>query len=159
MSKKPVWYIEERAEVLALVHLTRRDDLLATKQPHADSRINYIVEIIKEKRPTRRIFGVRVKARISPASKNLVSNLKALKIEYEPWMEELPFPLCLFFFTMENDEGFYIWLLEPSITEDGKPKLRLNKTGEFRKLDREALDTIVSQVNQWYDTLLQALAA
>ncbi len=73
-------------------------------------------------------------------------------------MEELPFPLCLFAFTMENDEGFYQWIVEP-IVIDGSPKLRLNRAKELSKLDKAALDRIVVQINQWYDVLLKALAA
>jgi hypothetical protein len=73
-------------------------------------------------------------------------------------MEEIPLPLCLFAFTMENDEGFYQWVVEPIITKDG-PKLHLSTDAALSRLDNTALDRIVDQVNHWYDVLLKALAA
>ena len=65
MIRAQPWYIGERAEALARVYLTRRPDLLV-KQEEADYGVDYIVEITKNNRPTRRIFGVLVKARIAP---------------------------------------------------------------------------------------------
>jgi hypothetical protein len=157
MTRAQPWYIGERAEALARVYLTRRPDLLV-KQEEADYGVDYIVEITKNKRPTRRMFGVLVKARIAPIIAGTGDSLAAFHFMPEKWMEEIPFPLCLFGFTMENDEGFYQWVVEPSVTDDG-PKLHLNTGKELSRLDNAALDRIITQVNHWYDVLLKALAA
>lgn len=157
MSHTQPWYIGERAEALAQVYLTRRSDLRA-KQEDADYGVDYIVEITKNNQPTRRVFGVQVKAQIPPIKGGVLESLRPVPSTSENRVEELPFPLCLFVFTMENDEGFYQWVLEPVISDDG-PKLRPNKTKILSKLDNAALERIVAQVNQWYDTLLKTLAA
>ena len=157
MARTQPWYIGERAEALALVYLTRRPDLLV-KHEDADYGVDYLVEITKNNRPTRRMFGVQVKARIAPITESAVGDREPFHFVSEKWMEELPFPLCLFVFTMENDEGFYRWAVEPVITDTG-PKLRLNAGKELSRLDSAALDRIVAQVDQWYDVLLKALAA
>ena len=157
MIRAQPWYIGERAEALARVYLTRRPDLLV-KQEEADYGVDYIVEITKNNRPTRRIFGVLVKARIAPITVSAGDSLAAFHFMPEKWMVEIPFPLCLFAFTMENDEGFYQWVVEPIVTDDGA-KLRQNIGKELSQLDNAALDRIVAQVNHWYDVLLKALAA
>src|SRR5262245_50523456 len=145
MTRAQPWYIGERAEALARVYLTRRPDLLV-KPEEADDGVDYIVEITKNNRPTRRVFGVLVKARIAPMTAE--ESLAAFHFMPEKWMEEIPFPLCLFAFTMKNDEGFYQWVAEP-IVIDNDPKLRLNTGKELSRLDNAALDGIVTQVNHW----------
>ena len=150
-------YVSERAEALARVYLTRRPDLLV-KQEDADYGVDYIVDITKNNRPARRVFGVLVKARVAPLTAGTGDSLTAFRFVPENWMAEIPFPLCMFAFTMENDEGFYQSVLEPIVTGDS-PKLHLNIKTELRRLDNTALDHIVDQVNQWYDSLLKALAA
>jgi len=157
MTRTQPWYIGERAEALARVYLTRRSDLLV-KQENADYGVDYIVEITKNNRPTRRVFGVQVKARVAPITAGAKDSLTAFRFAPEIWMAEIPFPLCLFAFTMENDEGFYQWVVEPIVTVDG-PKLHLNTDTELSRLDNAALDRIVEQVNSWYDVLLKSLAA
>ncbi len=42
MSQK-LWYLDRRAEYLATIHLSRRDDLVITKQPSAE---NYGFDIL-----------------------------------------------------------------------------------------------------------------
>lgn len=157
MTRAQPWYIGERAEALARVYLTRRPDLLV-KPEHKDYGVDYIVEIMKNSRPTRRAFGVQVKARVAPIVVGAESSRTTFRFVPDSWMAEIPFPLCLFVFTMENDEGFYQWVVDPIITTDG-PKLHLNVHTELRRLDDTALDHIVEQVNSWYDVLLKSLAA
>ncbi|MCB9077447.1 MAG: hypothetical protein H6631_07640 [Anaerolineaceae bacterium] len=82
-----------------------------------------------------------------------------LNISEPPVPEDIPFPLCLFAFAMENDEGYYRWLKEPQFSSDGQPKLALNKVSEFKKLTKAELNHIVSQVNLWYEKKSHQLAA
>jgi hypothetical protein len=107
----------------------------------------------KATRATRRVFAVQTKARIEP-----IKSLRSLDLRYDEW-RETPFPLCLFFFTMKNDQAFYSWITEPIIANDNRPKLHLNTEGNLIELDSRALDSIVDQVNRWYDALFRELAA
>jgi hypothetical protein len=76
-------------------------------------------------------------------------------------------PFCIFLFFMSTDEGFFAWINEPVIREDGKKELlhrlsdsivemKKNKkhhvttTWVLEPLNDDALDTIVNQVNYWY---------
>ncbi|MDF2386496.1 DUF4365 domain-containing protein [Nostoc ellipsosporum NOK] len=65
--------------------------------------------------------------------------------------EDLPFPVCLFLFILENDQGYYKWILEPKINEQNHVSLHLNKNDELKKLDNQEIANIISLVNKWYD--------
>lgn len=151
MSKAAPWYLAQRAEALALVYLTRRDDLIVRQQTQGDTGIDYIIEIVSDGRSTGRIFGLQLKARTTALQGSALH--KSIGITYEQWMVELPFPLCLFVFIMETNEGYYKWLSEPVVTDDQKPKLRLNAQGSLEKLSDDQLEHIVNRVNKWYDAL------
>lgn len=66
-------------------------------------------------------------------------------------LAELPFPVCLFFFTLDNDQGYYQWVVEPVIAGKNISKLVLTRTNIFRKLDDKEINDIISTVNNWYD--------
>ena len=61
------------------------------------------------------------------------------------------FPICLFFFTLDNDNGYYKWISEPILDNENSNKLKFNRSPEFRKLTKEAINDIVSLINQWYE--------
>lgn len=153
MENTPVWYIEQRAEQLAFIYLSRRDDLVIKEQSD-DYGIDFLVSIVEAGKYTGRIFGIQVKAKLSLVPTHEGTSLKdsfKLDINEPPIPEDIPFPLCLFAFAMENDGGYYRWLKEPRLNSAGKSELVLNKTNEFKKLTNEELNNIVSQVNLWYE--------
>lgn len=161
MENTQAWYITERAEQLAFIYLSRRDDLVITKQ-NDDYGIDFLVSIVEAGKYTGRVFGVQIKAGLSlePTQENISSKDRfMLNISEPPVPEDIPFPLCLFAFAMENDEGYYRWLKEPQFSSDGQPKLALNKVSEFKKLTKAELNHIVSQVNLWYEKKSHQLAA
>jgi hypothetical protein len=51
---------------------------------------------------------------------------------------------------MENDRGFYSWVVEPLVTDQG-PLLEPHATASFAELDTNAVNDIVASVNAWYD--------
>lgn len=157
MNKNTPWYIEQRADALALVYLTRRDDLVVRQTTHHDMGVDYMIEIVKDAHPTGRIFGLQLKAYLTEGQGNILQ--KKIGVMYEQWMEELPFPLCLFLFIMESNEGHYMWLSEPIVKGDHQPKLQINKQGVLERLDNDALERIVSSVNTWYDALKVSLTS
>jgi hypothetical protein len=64
---------------------------------------------------------------------------------------ELPFPVCLFYFTMADDRGYYRWLLEPDTSERDYAYLKQRTNKEFKKLTDNEINKMVSQVNSWYE--------
>ncbi len=110
------WYVGKRAEQLAVLYLSRRNDIEITARPYADYGPDFLVSICKENEYTGRIFGIQLKARVSlqPVCKADKNEIK-LDIGTIPVPEDIPFPLCLFVFAMENDDGYYRWIKKPVI--------------------------------------------
>ena len=159
MSQENVWYLEKRAAQLAFVYLSRRNDLIVTEQsPSVDYGIDYLVSLAKDGEYTGRFFGVEVKARKSKshirrsASGEGEAHINIKEI-YIP--RDIPFPVCLFVFIMETDEGYFKWLKKPVYGEQSYPQLLLDNSKLFRKLENEVLDDIVADVNKWYDSRLK----
>ena len=159
MSQENVWYLGERAMQLAFVYLSRRSDLIVTEQSSsADGGIDYLVSLAKDGEYTGRMFGVQVKAQKSKSHIHRSPSGEGgahinIKEVYVP--RDIPFPICLFVFVMETDDGYFKWLKKPVCGEQSHPRLVLDKGGSFRRLENEVLDDIVGDVDRWYDCKLK----
>lgn len=147
MSAPQPWYLTKRAEALAIVHLTRRDDLRVERNVFAHGP-ELLVSIVRDGEMTGRQFGVALKARVSGARPPRVDK-PSLQRERERY-RDVPFPVCLFLFFMEDDSGYHRWMVEPSV-HDGEPRLERGSRLGFEALTDAALGRIVDDVNAWYD--------
>jgi hypothetical protein len=149
------WYVEQRLRSLATIVLTRREDLAVTEaEADQDEGIDLIVTIRTRKEAALRKFGVILKGVADEVTREranaiLKPALQALVVR------AFPYPVCLFFFRMANDEGFYTWVAEPAVTDEGFPVLRPHAEAACTDLDTSALHQIVRQVMAWYDAFLQ----
>jgi hypothetical protein len=150
-TKKAEWFIVERVHALAVMHLTRRRDLLIRDEPREHEDLPAMsVDIIDSKKQGRRRFEVYLegtKAAIDEAHSNRL--LGPRFHQFNPH-NPVAHPICLFFFSMEHDQGYFTWVKEPVIV-DGNARLRVQHEPHCTKLDRKILDRIVQQVNDWYD--------
>ena len=152
-EQKLEWYLGERVKALAIMHLTRRNDLLIkaeVREPEVNEDL--LVEIVSPQNAGWRRFGVslrgtKVPVTLDRADQYLTTSLRRLREH-----GEFPYPSCLFYFTMDDNQGYFTWIAEP-IVDDEIPKLRLHEDARCSRLDRDALDRIVSRVNDWYDAL------
>src|SRR5215207_1319589 len=147
MSAPQPWYLTKRAEALAVVHLTRRDDLRVERNVF-DHGPELLVSIIRDGVLTGRQFGVALKARVSGARPPRMDkpSLHRARERYR----DVPFPVCLFLFFMEDDAGFFRWIVEPEV-HAGEARLERDTQLSFDPLTDAALGRIVDGVNAWYD--------
>ncbi|MDZ8259696.1 DUF4365 domain-containing protein [Nostoc sp. ChiQUE01b] len=153
METTAPWYIGKRAESLAIVYLTRRDDLVIS-QPTPNQGLDFLITITKDGVFTGRLFGIEVKA--TDYTSNLSKHNDIFKLDKERLnrlekFKDLPFPGCLFFFILENDQGYYKWILEPRINGQKQVSLHFNGNDELKKLDDKEIANIILNVNSWYD--------
>ncbi|MCL6750089.1 DUF4365 domain-containing protein [Nostoc sp. CCCryo 231-06] len=153
MKTTAPWYIGRRAESLAVVYLTRRDDLIIS-QPTPNQGLDFLITITKDGVYTGRLFGIEVKA--TDSTSNLKKHNDILKLDKNRLsrlenFKDLPFPVCLFFFILENDQGYYKWILEPKIDGEKQVKLHFNEDDELKNLDDKEIANIISSINSWYD--------
>jgi len=154
MATKEAWYIGQRSEALAIMYLTRRDDLIISRQKEEERGLDFLVTLLKDGGYSGRLFGVQVKATVSTPKLVQRDDIIEIKSALKPLqsLAELPFPVCLFFFTLENDQGYYKWILEPVIEGQSNSQLFFNKSNEFKNLSDEEIDKIISAVNNWYES-------
>jgi len=150
-------FVEKRAHALAMMLLSRREDLLIEEVVQADIGLDYIVRFHTEGKEGLREFGIQLKGRWAAVTKEradkvLRSSMQQMK-RYGPSLR----PVCLFFFTMENDGAWYTWVAEPIEWEDRKPMLRSYDEADCRELDRRALKDIIDRVDRWYDAIFPSL--
>jgi len=128
--------------------LTRRTDLEVVEQ-NSNSHLDFLVRIVKDDFPSTRLFGIAVKGTTSivttdGANQLLDAGFQGLRAQ------EFSYPVCLFLFTMKDNEGTYSWLVEP-VVEDDMPLLNVHSRADCRVLTASAVDTIVGQIDHWYE--------
>ncbi len=154
------WFLVERSRALAGMYLTRRDDLKLTEPGEAAKHgISILVHLEKPPSRSLRPFGVALGASVSPTTLPRLN--KALQPRMEAFLQsgDYPYPVCLFYFTMQDNGSYVTWVVEPTVTENGQPQLIKHKQAHCKPLDREAFDAIVAQVHRWYDAFYANLTA
>ena len=154
-EEKQKWFVAERARALAMIHLTRRDDLTVMK---SDLGLEFIVAVAKEGGgPSLRQFGVALRGTKSPATVARLDKVLRPAMQSFRGVGAFPYPVCLFHFTMDDDKGFYTWVAEPAVA-GGEARLLMHQAAHCRTLDRAALDEIVGRVDRWYDAFFGRIA-
>jgi len=151
-------FLADRARALATVLLTRRDDLTIDEAP-GDAGLDFLVHVRRDGKPVRPMFGVLLRAAVAPATVEQANKILTPTVASFQRLGRFTYPVCLFFFTMREDQAFFAWLAEPILGEDGSPRLHPPKQADCRELDNDGLDAIVDRVLAWYDALEAELIA
>jgi hypothetical protein len=151
------WFIGERSKALALMHLTRRKDLFVMT-PGGDVGLEFIVSIAKEDgERSLRQFGVLLRGTKSPVKEEELNETLRPTLQSLQRLGQFPDPVCLLYFTMDDDQGYVTWVAEPKVV-DNTPRLLMHGDAHCRKLNRALLDEIVSLVDRWYDAFFARIA-
>ncbi|MCP4698542.1 MAG: DUF4365 domain-containing protein [Gammaproteobacteria bacterium] len=154
IAKKTLWYIGQRAEQLAFVYLSRRDDLIIANGSDSHG-LDLIVNITGNGKFTGRMFGVQLKA--YKTLEDVISERKKDCIEVKPGLKkarilkDIPFPMVMFLFGMDNDEGYYHWVNQKSLHEMINRNPESSCQTSFKKITNQNINCLVREINQWYD--------
>src|SRR5947208_988531 len=107
MSKnEQEWFIAERSKALALMHLTRRKDLAVTNAGR-DVGLEFIVSIAKpEGEKSLRQLGVFLRGSKSLVTEEQLNQVLRPTIQSLEQIGQFPYPVCLLYFTMDDDQGY-----------------------------------------------------
>ena len=152
-------FVAERAESLAIIHLTRRPDLIVRREIRAVDRVmDLLVEIAEPgASPGWKKFGVylqgtKTPVTVSDANRKLTFSLRRFFNDHG----EPAIPFCLFYFTMEDNQGYFTWVAEPMVDE-GRSRLKYHREkANCVLLDDGALDRIVEAVDAYYVAFYQS---
>ncbi len=154
MSNQTDILVAERSRAPAMILLTSRDDLRVVEPKPVDAGIHFLVEIDKSPQAALRTFGVVWKARIPPATDAQANQALQPILQNLAIVCEYTFPVCLFYFTMQDDKARYTWVAEPVVGSDGRPDLVIHRDARCSPLDSDAINGIVGRVEEWYNARL-----
>jgi hypothetical protein len=151
------FFVADRARALAQVLLTRREDLFV-RETKKESGLDYTVEIRKPGERGPRVFGIYMRATMSPVTTEQANNqLKPSMGTFQSGPSS--FPVCVFYFTVKDDKGYFAWVFEPVVESLGSPKLKPHTDAQCRELNDKTLDEAIGIMNKWYDEVLALLTA
>ncbi len=142
--------VAARARALAIVYLTRRPDV----DVHEETKevgLDLIAFIKPGGKSGIRQFGVQIKGGWEGVTAAQAKQTLRPSMQRIQRSGPFPFPVLFFYFTMEDNQGWYTWVSEPAISPDGGVELRVQKEAFCQPLDDHAVDEIMARVNGWYD--------
>jgi hypothetical protein len=149
-------FLAEWLRARAVVILTRRDDL-TIRETKANTGLDLHVYIDREDKPMRLMFGILLHAVPSPI-RGSVNRLLAPTMQQFRGMKKFTYPVCLFFFTMREEQTFFAWLAEPVVIK-GAPKLIHHGKAHGIQFTNELLNQVIEQIVAWYDAVEAVLIA
>jgi hypothetical protein len=147
----------ERVRALATIVLTRRGDL-SVVETKKDTDLDFHVYIDREDKPMRLMFGVLLRGVPSPVTIDHANKILGPTMGQFQGMRKFTYPVCLFFFTMREEQAFFSWLAEP-VVNGSMPKLVHRDTANCVELTNERLDQAVDAIVAWYDSVEAVLIA
>ncbi|GEM_PF-641860 len=141
---------------LTMMLLTRRADLLI-EEVKDDIGLDYIVRFQTAGKKGLRELGIELRAVGSAVTKKYADKALRPAVQQMKRYGRFLFPVCLFFFTMQDEGAWYTWVTEPVVSENGKPTLQSCDQPDCRQLDDAALDQILERVDLWYDAAFPSL--
>jgi hypothetical protein len=144
-------YIADQIRALATIILTRRGDLnlVETKR---DTGLDFHVSIEREDKPMRLTLGIMLRGVVAPVAVEQANKILKPTMGQFRGMRKFTYPVCLFFFTLREEQAFFSWLAEPVVTS-GAPKLIHHEKAACVPLTNELLSQVVEQVVAWYDAV------
>jgi hypothetical protein len=142
---------QERAMKLAIVYLTRLDNVRVMQWSHGGGHTPDLVVALRENEVhTGHYFGV--VPRPLPTGITFDSLPRSLgRIDSQldhPLYREGDFPVCLFLFSMEDDQGYWRWMQKPIETPPG---LTFAQEKAWTPLNNTTLNSLLLSVKQWYE--------
>lgn len=150
-------YTEQRAHLLARLVLTRRKDLRVYSLNEAeDVGIDMIVHIAKEipGLPANPYFGVQIKGTSSSleneAAASRIGQQAARAVQARAFILA---PIVLLVFSMEEDRGYWGWVMEPSVDGPQSPSLTRTDRMEMQRITKQSTESLVECVTAWFEAM------
>jgi hypothetical protein len=142
MTREDEAFMADRAEALAVVALTRRDDIHLCRGPRW-SGYDISAELLSDGVPTGRVFAVQVVPTESELTKAQVQRLLRKETTRTSGKHQIDLPFMTLLADVVRDDVRFLW--QPTAETGGN-----TQHIEARKLDAHALDEVVESVQEWY---------
>ena len=150
-------FIGSQVQSRANVILTRRDDLQVV-ETKKQTGLDMHVYVDREDKPMRLVFGVLLRGVPSPTTAEQANKILGPTMGFFQGLRKFTYPVCLFFFTIREEQAFFSWLAEPVVNGDG-PKLLHHTQANCVEMTDALLGDVVNRIVAWYDALESVLIA
>jgi hypothetical protein len=150
-------FIGEQVRALAVVILTRRGDLTIVDSKQ-DTGLDLHVYLNREDKPMRLTLGILLRGVVAPVTAETANKMLGPTLGQFQGLRKFTYPVCLFFFTLRQQQAFFSWLAEPVIA-NGAPKLVHRDWIDCVELTDSFLERALEQVVAWYDAVESVLIA
>jgi hypothetical protein len=150
-------YIADQVGARANVILTRRGDLQVVETKE-QSGLDMHVYVDREDKPMRLVFGILLRGVPSPTTAEQANQILGPTMGFFRGLKKFTYPVCLFFFTVREEQAFFSWLAEPVVNGDG-PKLIHHTQANCVELTDDLLEEVIDRIIKWYDAVESVLTA
>jgi len=157
-------YTTQRAVTLANLVLTRRKDVrILTLEDGSEAGIELLAQFRSPTPglPANPSFGVQVKGTSGPLNDERAANRFAKQVVRAVTPNQSAYallaPMVLFVFSMEDDRGYWGWILKPTVDNEKGPSLQRVERMEMAEINADALDTLFESVSEWFSALGKVL--
>jgi hypothetical protein len=160
MSDSVAEYVEKRAELLAHLVLTRRKDVRVFKfQESEDAGLDLVARLLTpvgdgEIYPT---FGIQVMGTDEPLANERVATKYAMnRWRHRASKGNFLFPIVVLLFSMEGDQGYFSWVMQPDVTNEASPTLT-RVSLDMTRITKASIDEMVEDVVHWFQATAELL--
>ena len=150
-------YLGGQVRSRANVILTRRDDLRVVETKE-QTGLDMHVYVDRGGKPMRLVFGVLLRGVPSPLTAEQANKVLGPTMGFFQGLRKFTYPVCLFFFTVREEQAYFSWLAEPVVNGHG-PKLVHHTQANCVELTDALLGDVVERVVAWYDAVEAVLIA
>ncbi len=142
-------YLETRAAQLAAVILTRQPEVSVAIEAIPNLYgLDLLVSLLDHGKDHGQRLGIEIKAVHPQVQRQTVLQTWADEVHTRRSpSKDIPFPVCRFVFTMNDDQGYWCWVWEPDVT---RQRLIPATDLSLQPLTNEAVVQILSIVRDWY---------
>jgi hypothetical protein len=156
-------YVDQRAELLAQIVLTRLPEIeIAPAVAKRDTGIDLWARWfgVSPDAPFEPYFGVQVKGTV----RHLADAKAASKFANDVRRDQKRgpgfyiAPTIIMVFSVQDDEGYWGWVMEPFLREKGRPALSRVDRIEVKPVTSKTIDEILGRVSPWFAYMGDLLA-
>ncbi len=160
MSTATADYVAKRAELLAQLVLTRRKGVgLLSFTEAADTGLGLVAQLpvpdLGHDRQIQPYLNVQVQGTEEPFEDDR-SATACGKRHWKPFSLFMA-PAVFLLFSMEGDQGYFSWMLEPRVDDEKGPTLTWVENPEMTKITRKSIEHVFDRTEEWFKAMADIL--
>lgn len=155
-------YVAKRAELLARLVLTRRKGVEVFPLPQVSDTLTHITAHLPTPEGSVTQLNPYLVVQVKGTSEALEDERKATAYGRRHWKPMYPTgfliaPIIFLLFSVEGDQGYFSWMLEPRIDPEKGPNLTWLESPDMTKISRKSIDNVFDKVEEWFEAMSEVL--